>query len=72
MYKSVPNEENGRYQFVRDIMTVPASIRINGQKAITVKNGYAYAQRADGMTIYRYNEREDGWYVWKTIVAGNC
>lgn len=55
----------------KDIMSVPAAIRIDGKKKITVKGIWAYAQRLDGMTIYRYSETEGLWYVWKEIIATN-
>lgn len=52
-------------------MSVPAAIRINGTKAITVKGLWAYAQRLDGMDIWHYNKEEGLWYVWKRIIATN-
>lgn len=55
----------------KDIMSVPAAIRIDGKKKITVHGIWAYAQRLDGMTIYRYSKTEGLWYVWKEIVATN-
>lgn len=67
----VENEENGQYKRVKDIMSVPAAIRINGQKAITVKGEWAYAQRLDGMTIYRYNKNGGYWDAFKTVLAVN-
>jgi len=54
-----------------DITSVPAATRINGTKAITVKGLWAYAQRLDGMDIWRYNKEEGLWYVWKRIIATN-
>jgi len=67
----VENEENGRYKRVRDITTVPAATRINGQKAITVKGEWAYVQRVNGMTIYRFNRNGGYWDAFKTVLAIN-
>ena len=69
--KNALHEEPGRFQSVSDIMSVPAAVRINGKKAITVNGIWAYVQRSDGMTIYRHNERTDRWDAYKVIIATN-
>lgn len=46
---------------ITDIMTVPAMIRINGQKAIEVVGKMAYAQVMDGMMVYWYDEKRKEW-----------
>lgn len=61
----------GRYNRVKDIMTVPAAIRINGQKAIKVIGNKAYVQRLDGMSIYWYNARTEEWEIHDCIIATN-
>lgn len=59
------------YVRVKDIMTVPASKRINGKKAISVHENWAYVQHPDGMTIYRYISQLEEWQLHKTIIATN-
>lgn len=65
------SESTYKYARVKDIMTVPAATRINGEKAISINGKWAYIQRINGMAIYRYSEQSEEWQMYQNIIKTN-
>ena len=57
---------------VKNIMTVPCGTKINGEKQISVCNGWAYVQYADGMETYRYDNGRREWNLYGIETCANC
>lgn len=68
--------DNGKYDKVIDIFSVPCCMTIGGEKKISVVDGYfgvkwAYVQYADGMRVYRQRKPWDMWELWRTTICTN-
>lgn len=55
----------------KSIDDIPCARYIGGAKAIKVCGDWAYAQHADGMTVYHYHKADKLWHLYSQICT-NC
>ena len=59
------------YSHIKNIMDIPCARKVNGEKCISVNQGWAYVQYCDGMEVYRYNNAKKEWDLYEREICTN-